>query len=744
MKKWHWQAFAAASALVSPGAALAQASYDAGTRIFRLDGADVTYAFKVNGSGMLQSVYWGKKLRDGDPLEAPELSGHSGFDVGSNVVPQEYAGQGGGLYAEPALKVTYPDGNRDLVLYYRSHEIDGDEIRVVLSDLDRPLQVTLRYRIDRDTGVIGRSAVIENKGTADVRVDQAAAAGFTLPVANDYQLHYSTGRWAAEWTLQQRALKAGSTVLESRRGSTGSQNNPWFAITRANTTEESGPAWIGALAWSGSWRITLDQDITGRIRVVGGYNPFDFAYRLQPGAKLLTPTFFAGYSDKGMGAASRIFHRFQREEILPKHDGLESDGGKTERAVPLRKILYNSWEATEFDVNEADQMALADRAATLGVERFVMDDGWFGARNSDSAGLGDWAVNPTKFPNGLTPLIDRVKSLGMDFGLWVEPEMINPDSDLFRAHPEWVMQFEGRPQTQGRNQLVLNLARVDVRDYVLNALDKLLRENDIAFLKWDYNRNWSEPGWPDAEVDDQQTLYVAYVHNLYYIIDELRKRHPTIEIESCSGGGGRVDLGIMARTDQVWPSDNTDPFDRMQIQDGFTQAYAPGTMMAWVTDSPNWVNQRQTTLAFRFLSAMQGGLGIGTDLNDWQEIDFTIAKRYVYAYKQIRETVQRGDLYRLNRANDADARWSNLYVSGDRSQAALFTLVGSTHKLDTMSAIQLRGLDADAQYRIEMMDGAALPATVPVNASGAYWMNHGVDVTLRGDFQGMGFILTRL
>ncbi|NIJ22702.1 alpha-galactosidase [Sphingomonas japonica] len=744
MKRRHWQALAAASALLSPGAALAQASYDAGTRIFRLDGADVTYAFKINASGMLQSVYWGKRLHKGDPLEAPELSGHSGFDVVTNIVPQEYAGQGGGLYAEPALKVSYPDGNRDLVLNYRSHEIDGDEIRVLLSDIDRPLEVTLRYRIDRDTGVIGRSAVIENKGTADVRVDQAAAAGYTLPVANDYQLHYSTGRWAAEWTLQQRALKPGSTVLESRRGSTGSQNNPWFAITRANTTEESGPAWIGALAWSGSWRITLDQDVTGRIRIVGGYNPFDFAYRLQPGAKLLTPTFYVGYSDVGMGEASRIFHRFQRQEILPKHDGLESEGRKTERAVPLRKILYNSWEATEFDVNAADQIALAERAATLGVERFVMDDGWFGARNNDSAGLGDWAVNPTKFPEGLTPLIDRVKALGMDFGLWVEPEMINPDSDLFRAHPEWVMQFDGRPQTQGRNQLVLNLARTDVRDYVLAALDKLLRENDIAFLKWDYNRNWSEPGWPDAEVDDQQTLYVAYVHNLYYIVDELRKRHPTIEIESCSGGGGRVDLGIMARTDQVWPSDNTDPFDRMQIQDGFTQAYAPGAMMAWVTDSPNWVNQRQTTLAFRFLSAMQGGLGIGTDLNDWQEIDFTIAKRYVYAYKQIRETVQRGDLYRLNRANDADARWSNLYVAADRSQAALFTLVGSTHKLDTMSAIQLRGLDADAQYRIEMMDGAALPATVPVNASGAYWMNHGVDVTLRGDFQGMGFILTRM
>jgi alpha-galactosidase len=733
MRKWMtW--FLAVSASAVPAVASAEASYDAAHRMFRLDGGDVTYAFKVNATGLLQSVYWGKRLPDKAPLAAPELSGLSGFDGVSNVVPQEYAGQGGGLYAEPALKVTYPDGNRDLVLFYRSHTISGDEIRVTLSDLDRPLFVTLIYRIDRATGVIARSSVIENRGTADVRVDQAAGAGYTLPVAYDYRLHYSTGRWAAEWTLQDRPLTAGSTVLESRRGSTGSQNNPWFTITRAATTEENGPAWIGALAWSGSWRMTFDQDVTGRVRITGGYNPFDFAYRLRPGATLETPVFYTGFSDQGRGGASRVFHRFQREQVLPHRGG----------RLPVRKVLYNSWEATEFNVDEPGQMALATRAAALGVERFVMDDGWFGQRNSDRAGLGDWTVNPAKFPNGLAPLITKVKSLGMDFGLWVEPEMINPDSDLFRAHPEWAMQFQGRPRTEGRNQLVLNLARTDVRDHVLQVLDELLSKNDIAFLKWDYNRNWSEPGWPDADVADQQTIYVAYVRNLYWILDELRKRHPGVEIESCSGGGGRVDLGIMSRTDEVWPSDNTDPFDRMQIQDGFTQAYAPAAMMAWVTDSPNWVNGRQTSLAFRFLSAMQGGLGIGTNLNKWQDIDVAIATRYVQSYKRIRQTVQQGNLYRLNRASEADARWTNQYVAQDRSQAALFTLVGSTHKRDVMPTITLRGLDGDAPYRIETMDGVALPATIPAQASGAYWMNHGVDVTLTGDMQGAGFILTRM
>ncbi len=259
--------------------------------------------------------------------------------------------------------------------------------------------------------------------------------------------------------------------------------------------------------------------------------------------------------------------------------------------------LHCSWEATGFNVNEAGQEALAEKAASIGVERFVVDDGWFGERTNDHAGLGDWYVNPAKFPHGLKPLIDKVHSLGMDFGLWVEPEMVNPSSDLYRKHPDWVLIFAGRPRTEGRNQLVLNLARPDVRNYVYGFLDKLLTENDIAFLKWDYNRNWSEPGWPAVAPQDEKEVYVKYVENLYSILKELREHHPNVEIESCSGGGGRVDLGIMRYTDEVWPSGNTDPFDRLSIQNGFTYAYTPGVMMAWVTDSPGWMNDRSADLA---------------------------------------------------------------------------------------------------------------------------------------------------
>ena len=711
--------------------ALASARFDAGTRVFRLDGGQVTYAFGINEAGQLQSAYWGGRLGDGDPLgPVKSVGGHSSFDLSASVTPQEFPAQGGGIFSEVALKVAYADGNRDTVLRYVSHKIDGDSIAIVMKDIALPLQVTLHYTVDPGTGVVGRSATIENLGQTPVRIDQAASASYTLAPQDDYRLHHLTGRWAGEWTLQERPVTEGATVLESRRGSTGQQNTPWFAIDRTRVSnEESGPVWFGALAWSGSWRISIDKDQVGAVRVVGGYNAYDFAYRLAAGEKLDTPVFYAGYSDNGMGGASRLMHRFQRERILPGN-------GKPR----LRPIVYNSWEATEFKVDEPGQMALAEKAARIGVERFVMDDGWFGARNSDKAGLGDWTVNPSKFPNGLKPLIDKVHGLGMEFGLWVEPEMVNPDSDLYRAHPDWAIHFPDRPRTPARNQLMLNLARADVRDHVFKVLDELVTKNDIQFLKWDYNRNWSEPGWSELAPEDQPKLYVEYVRNLYWILAELRRKHPKLEIESCSGGGGRVDLGIMALTDQVWPSDNTDPYDRLSMQDGFSHAYAPAVMMAWVTDSPNWVNRRETSLDYRFLSSMQGALGIGANLNHWKDADFATAQRMVAAYKGIRRTVQQGDLYRLLSPWDGGRRSATLSVSADRRQAVLFAFLHSGTKALGDPAIVLRGLDPAKRYRVSRVGGGDLPDSIPAEASGAYWMERGVAVAMKGDFQASAFV----
>lgn len=706
---------------------------DEAAKVFRMDAAGMSYIFGVNQAGELQSLYWGKRISAKDHFSsAKSLHGEGSFDAPITTTPQEFTGWGAGLYSEPDLKVTFPNGDRELDLHYQSYEIRNDQLSIVMKDSVYDVAVTLTYHIDRETGILRRSATIVNRTREPIKIEQVAAGTFNLPADSNYYLHYLSGRWAGEWAVNQQKVEPGKVVLESRRGTTGAQNNPWFAISHGTgDDQESGSVWFGALAWSGSWQLTVEEDALRQVRITGGPNAFDFAYVVDPGQSFETPDFYCGFTDGGLGAASRLMHRFETDRLLPGHP-----------QEKLRPVLYNSWEATGFDVNEAGQIALAEKAAKIGVERFVMDDGWFGARLNDHAGLGDWYANPVKFPHGLKPLIDRVHSFGMDFGVWVEPEMVNPDSDLYRAHPDWIMEFPGRPHTLARTQLVLNLARTDVRDYLLQPLDSLLTKNEIAFLKWDYNRNWSEPGWPEAPLDKQKNIYVDFTRNYYYVLAELRRRHPNVEIESCSGGGSRIDLGVLKYVDEVWPSDNTDAFDRLSIQDGFTYAYSPAIMMDWVTDSPTWMNNRPLSLEYRFLSSMQGSLGIGANLNRWGSTDMEIAVRMIAQYKSIRETIQRGSLYRLIPAQSANGDAVTESVSRDKIQAVVFSFLHSSQEAYPFPRVFLKGLDEDSVYSIKAITGQAVKDT-PVQATGSYWMNHGLDVDMKGDFQPAAFIFTR-
>lgn len=703
--------------------------YDAASEVFRLDGGKVTYVFGINQLGELQSIYWGPQVAVSDSFSRPRPVSRA-FEISDT--PQEYAGWGGGLLSEPALKITFPDGNRDLVLHYVSHSIAGNKLTVRMRDISRAVDVALYYSIDPQTGVVSRSAEIANHTSRPITVVQAEAATWNLPRSTGYILRYLSGRWGGEFQIQNRAIQPGPTVLESRRGMTGNQFSPWFAIAQnAAVTEEHGRVWFGALAWSGSWRITIEQDPVQQVRITGGFNPFDFSYLLDPGETLSTPVFYGGFTDGGYGEASHLLHQYELAKVLPQAPHPR-----------VRPVLYNSWEATAFNVDEAGQEKLADEAASIGVERFVLDDGWFGERKNDRAGLGDWYVNPKKFPNGLKPLIDHVHKLGMDFGLWVEPEMVNPDSNLYRKHPDWVINFAGRPRSEGRNELVLNLARPEVRAYILDTLDRLLSENDIAFLKWDANRNWSEPGWPEVKPDEEQRIYVNYVQNLYSILHQLRERHPHLEIESCSGGGGRVDLGIMHYVDEFWTSDNTDPYDRLAIQNGFSYAYTSAVMMAWVTDSPNWFSGRSTSLSYRFLSAMQGSLGIGGNLNKWTPADFALAKRMITSYKSIRETVQHGTLYRLIPPTGSNEFSATEYVAPDGNSAVVFSSLHSEHLGYPVPVLFPLGLDPRATYRIRSIYGALLDDP-PKQASGAYWMGRGIQIRLGGDFDAAAFKFER-
>jgi alpha-galactosidase len=406
--------------------------------------------------------------------------------------------------------------------------------------------------------------------------------------------------------------------------------------------------------------------------------------------------------------------------------------------------MYNSWGVTTFNVSEAGQIALAEKAAALGADRFIVDDGWFGQRKNDHAGLGDWYVNKEKFPHGLKSLIDKVHSLGMDFGLWVEPEMVNPDSDLYRQHPDWVLNFPGRPRSEQRNQLVLNLARPDVRAFALDFMDKLLTENDINYIKIDYNRNWSEPGWDQLPAAEQKRVYVEFVQNMYGILAELRKKHPNLEIETCSGGGGRVDLGILRYADEAAISDDGDPFDSLSLQDGFSYAYTPQIMTTWLGDSFDGMNNRKTSMSYRMLSAMQGSLGIGADITKWNDEQTALAKRLIAAYHQLQPTITEGDLYRLISPRNGSEFAANDRVNAERSQAVVFAFIHSTKNGWGFPLLKLKGLDPAAEYALTPVEGKALEGT-PAVASGAWWMSHGLemDENFRGDFQAAAFRLDK-
>jgi alpha-galactosidase len=700
------------------------------TRLWVIESGESSYVFGVNERNELQSIYWGKPVwRDQDWKPAHSYPEWDSTEPSTTITPEEYPGWGGLRFFEPCVKLAFADGARDLVLKYDSYETHASELTVHLRDAVSDVEVDLTYRVYPE-GVLSKQATIRNQTSQALTVESAQSGAWRLPAADGYRLTYLSGRWGEETLLTQEEIHAGVKVLESRRGNTGNQVNPWFAIDAADrATEDHGAVWFGALGWSGNWRIAVEQTPHHDLRITGGYNPFDFAWPLAPGESLSTPPFYAAFTNRGFGEASRVFHRFQLAEILPRAS-----------SARLRPVLYNSWEATGFAVDEAGQKALAEKAARIGVERFVVDNGWFGARSSSRAGLGDWTPNAVKFPHGLAPLIEHVHKLGMDFGLWVEPEAVNPDSDLYRAHPNWVMNFAGRPRSEARNQLMLNLARDDVKEYVFSALDELVSANDIAFLKWDFNRSFAEPGWPEVPPAEQRKIWVRYVNQVYEIIDRLRARHPKLAIESCASGGGRVDLGILSRVEQVWPSDNTDAFDRLNIQAGFSHAYTPKIMMAWVTDVPT-LDGRAEPLAYRFQVAMMGSLGIGGNLNRWTDDDLALASRMIAGYKSIRSTVQEGDLYRLLPPG-RDQLAANVYVAKDGKQAVLFAFLHAQQFGRPSPAIRLAGLDEHAVYRVRPLYGTL--AEPIETASGAALMYRGLSLDLKGEFDGATVVLERI
>ncbi|MEU1752779.1 alpha-galactosidase [Micromonospora matsumotoense] len=678
-------------------------SLDQDGRLWALNTRDSTYVIGIEidhatGEALVLQKYWGPILPPQAAREAAAMSAGPGNPSGAGrhvtsfsrpVEVEELLPVDGGLrWGLPALQVAV-DQVRSLELRLVGVDAasgDGvDQLDIALEDRTFPIDVVLHARPYADSNAIARWVTVRHRagGDAAVEVSRLDSGSWFIPDAEDYRYRAASGAWAEESQLQQGRLPVGELTYTSRQGITGHHANPWIMIDAGDAGEESGEVWSVALAWSGSWRMTTTRRPEGGTAVTAGFGHDGLRWPLPAGAELVTPTVLGLYSAHGFGGTSRGWHEHIRRHILPAGD-------------EDRPVLYNSWEATGFAVTEPEQLSLARRAATLGVELFVVDDGWFGRRDDEHSSLGDWWPHRERFPDGLQGLFDGVRALGMKAGLWVEPEGVSPDSDLYRAHPDWTLHLDNRRRDRKRHQLVLNFARTDVRDWALSWLDRLVTDLRLDYLKWDMNRPFTQAGWP-GQGQGQDRVWIDHTRHVYQVMARLRARHPGLRIESCAGGGGRLDPGILHHIDQAWPSDNTDPIDRQTAQHGVSQLYPANVMSAWVTDSPNANVGRSTPLRYRFHVAMAGVLGIGVDLARWSAAELDEARALIAQYKMVRRTIQHGRLYRLGGRPGVE-RSALQYVLDDQVVVLVYHPYGNAKS--GRRWLRLTALDPDARYEV--------------------------------------------
>lgn len=662
------------------------------------------YRLAVNPNGNVYTVYYGNRV-----LSEQEARGGLGPDIPV---------RGGYISEVPLLEVIFPDGVRDIELAYEDAEIltiDGyPALKIKQKDKYYPLEIYSYIRVLPEYDLIEKWIEVSNTGKKGIiKIENLQSASIYLP-KDSYELTHFSGVWGHEFRPQKTKLTQGTKTIQVKDFK--SYGSSTFAVCpEGETTAYIGKVWFGSLNYSGNWRVDFEKSFDGKVQIAGGINFWDQELNLKPAQLFTTPRMTFGYTEQGMEGMTQNLTTFIREKILPG----------THRNK-IRPVLYNSWYATGFNVNEEHQLALAKTAKEIGVEMFVIDDGWFKGRLNDKAGLGDWTIDKTKFPNGLKHMIEEINAMGLDFGIWIEPEMVNPNSDLYRAHPEWVFHFPNRQRHEGRNQLMLNLAREDVYQYLYTYIRELLQENNIKFIKWDMNKSLTDPGFPSAPTNEQRAVRIKYIENLYRLAESLRKEFPGVWFENCSSGGGRIDLGMMSRFDFNWASDNTDPLERIFIQDAYLTLFPANTMISWVTQE-DW-HQQNPSLEYKFDVSMAGVLGVGYDITKWDTNQKEVAKKKIAQYKQIRETVQKGNLYKLISPYESN-RSILQYTSKDRNEAVVFVYNmaeypnNSVVETQQTPRIKLRGLSSDTQYQIE---------GIKENYSGNYLMEEGISFPLRG------------
>jgi alpha-galactosidase len=690
-------------------------------RIIALQTLHTSYFISIYNHKYPYCVYWGSKINHIDNFSQDEPD--SDFNCFTNQyvaqgLLEECSSYGDMRFKETSLKIQFADGTRDFRPTCDT-EISGNELIITLQDEHYDFAVKLHYLVHEDLDIIEKWREIINEERENVIIERAYSAEFGLPGVGYRSKNYN-GHWGKEYQSQEDTINCGKKTYESLYGLSGQTNHPVFCIYK-DANDNNGSVYFGALKYSGNFKIVVDVTSTENTNILVGITDTDFSWVLKPGEIFITPQVIAGYVDHGFTAMTHRLSNFAVKKVMPANNA-----GKS------LDILYNSWYATEFNVKVEEQIKLAEKAAKLGVELFVVDDGWFQGRNDDKHGLGDWYVDKKKFPNGLTPLINRVNELGMRFGIWIEPEMVNPNSDLYKKHPDWVYHYKTRPILMGRNQYMLDMTNQKVIEYLITILEKLLTENHIEYVKWDMNRFLSETASDHLDISEYKSIAFMHVKGIYKLISVLRRDYPDIVFEACASGGGRTEFGAMQYFDVFWPSDNTDAIDRMFLQEQYSYFYPTRYMLTFVTN--DMINSRRAPIEFIMHVAMCGVLGIGTNLNLQTDAELSVMRKMIKQYKTVRDTIQLGDLYRLQQINRNGNFMAVLYVY--KEQCVLFCFLIHERYGDKKQIIKLQGLDNDSNYTYSVGKKKSIK-------TGEYLMRKGIILNMTGDYASEMLVLTR-
>ncbi|MGL6228412.1 MAG: alpha-galactosidase [Culicoidibacterales bacterium] len=681
-------------------------------QVFHLQTREASYVFGVVEGEYLAHFYYGKRIQSYNHSNeiayldrgfAPNPPGKP-RTFSLDTLPQEYPGYGTGDFRQPAYQIEFADGTRVSALKYETynHTVGKSELlglpatypiandtcetlAIHLVDKIAQVRVIVTYTVFEEKNMITRNVQVLNEAPVPMYLLRCLSMNLDFR-DSDFELLTLYGAHNNEKNVERRQVSHQIQKIESSRGTSSPHQAPYFALLRQETTETQGEVYAFNFVYSGNFVAQVQQDHYDQLRVQMGINDFDFKWCLKPGERFQAPEVVMSYTSNGLGASSRDFHQFYRHNLC-----------RGEFKEKLRPILINNWEATYFDFSEQKLLEIARQAQAVGIELFVLDDGWFGKRDDDTSSLGDWVVNDAKLPNGLGALATQITDLGMEFGIWFEPEMVSPRSELYQQHPDWCLQIEHRQPTLGRSQLVLDLGNPEVVHYLVTAIAKILTSAPITYVKWDMNRHLTDLASVNLPAAQQGEVAHRYVLGLYELMQRLTTQFPTVLFESCSSGGGRYDAGMLYYMPQTWTSDNTDAICRLAIQYGTSLVYPPVTMGCHVSTTPNHQVGRETPLQTRGVVAMAGNFGYELDLTKLSQAERAEIEQQVQHYKAYRAVFQFGDLYRLLAPTKAnDAAWS--MVTPDKTCAIVTYVKLLSLPAAPIKTLKLQGLDPAAVY----------------------------------------------